>query len=104
MSLRRGRKDDKGGGHKDGARFIIDAELSRLGPLQLDGLVRLPQFDLAVRSRDSLPPELRANITEIFNDAMQMTKLRGSVAFQVARDMRPGPFENWQAAGFGLTV
>lgn len=103
MSLRRSQKNDKNG-RKDGARFIIDAELSKLGPLQLDGLVRLPQFDLAIRSRDNLPPEVRADIAEIFNDALQTTKLQGSVVFQVAREIRPGPFENWQAAGFGLTV
>jgi len=103
MSLRRSRKDENGE-RKDGARFIIEAELSKLGPLQLDGLVRMPQFDLAVRTRENLPPELRANIVEIFNDAMQATGMKGAVAFQVARDLRPGPFENWQASGHGVTV
>ena len=102
MSMRRARKDSSG--RNDGARFIIDAELSKLGALQLDGLVRLPHFDLAVRTQDNLPPEIRANIMEIFNDAMQATKLAGSVSFQVAREMRAGPFENWQAAGPGVTV
>jgi len=103
MSLRRSRKDEKGE-RKDGARFIIEAELSKLGPLQLDGLVRMPQFDLAVRTRENLPPDLRANIVEIFNDALQATGMKGAVAFQVARDLRPGPFENWQASGHGVTV
>jgi hypothetical protein len=103
MSMRRSRKDENGG-MKEGARFIIEAELSKLGPLQLDGLVRLPNFDLAVRTQDNLPPEIRANIVEIFNDAMQATRLTGTVAFQVARESRPGPFENWQAIGPGITV
>ncbi len=102
MSMRRARKDSSG--RNDGARFIIEAELSKLGALQLDGLVRLPHFDLAVRTQDNLPPEIRANIMEIFNDAMQATKLAGSVSFQVAREMKAGPFENWQAAGPGVTV
>ena len=103
MSLRRSRKDEKGE-RKDGARFIIEAELSKLGPLQLDGLVRMPQFDLAVRTRENLPPDLRANIVEIFNDALQATDMKGAVAFQVSRDLRPGPFENWQSSGQGVTV
>lgn len=102
MSMRRARKDSSG--RNDGARFIIEAELSKLGALQLDGLVRLPHFDLAVRTQDNLPPEIRANIMEIFNDAMQAAKLAGSVSFQVAREMKAGPFENWQAAGPGVTV
>lgn len=103
MSLRRSRKDEKGE-RKDGARFIIEAELSKLGPLQLDGLVRMPQFDLAVRTRENMPPDLRANIVEIFNDALQATGMKGAVTFQVSRDLRPGPFENWQASGHGVTV
>jgi hypothetical protein len=103
MSLRRSRKDEAGE-RKDGARFIIEAELSKLGPLQLDGLVRMPQFDLAVRTRENMPPDLRANIVEIFNDALQATGMRGSVAFQATRDLRPGPFDNWQASGHGMTV
>ena len=103
MSMRRAQKEQNGD-RKDGARFIIEAELSKLGALQLDGLVRLPHFDLAVRSKDNLPPDIRANIMEIFNDAMQATRLTGSVVFQVARDLRPGPFENWQASGPGVTV
>ena len=103
MSMRRMRKDENGS-PKDGARFIIEAELSKLGPLQLDGLVRLPNFDLAVRTQDNLPPEIRANIVELFNDAMQATRLTGTVAFQVVRDTRPGPFENWQAAGPGVVA
>ncbi len=103
MSLRRSRKDEKGE-RKDGARFIIEAELSKLGPLQLDGLVRMPQFDLAVRTRENMPPDLRANIVEIFNDALQATGMKGAVTFQVSRDFRPGPFENWQASGQGVTV
>lgn len=102
ISLRRGRQD--GGERQDGARFIIEAELSKLGPLQLDGFVRLPQFDLAVRTQDNLPPDIRANIVEIFNDAMQAARLAGVVTFQVAREMRPGPFENWQTSGAGVTV
>lgn len=103
MSLRRSRKDEKGE-RKDGARFIIEAELSKLGPLQLDGLVRMPHFDLAVRTRENMPPDLRANIVEIFNDALQATGMKGAVTFQVSRDLRPGPFENWQASGQGVTV
>ncbi|MFN4281200.1 MAG: hypothetical protein ACK4NA_01030 [Alphaproteobacteria bacterium] len=102
MSLRRGRQD--GGERNDGARFIIEAEMSKLGPLQLDGFVRLPHFDLAVRTRENLPPDIRANIVEIFNDAMQAARLAGTVTFQTARDMRPGPFENWQTSGAGVTV
>jgi hypothetical protein len=103
MYMRRARKDSRGD-RREGARFILEADLSKLGPLQLDGLVHLPLFDLAIRTRESLPPAMRADILQIFNDAMQITKLQGSVSFHTSRDIRPGPFEDWHGSSLGLTV
>jgi len=102
MHMRRARKD-KGEG-RDGVRFIVEAELSRLGPLQLDGLVRMPAFDLVVRSREPLAPAMRADILQIFGDALAAAGLKGGVTFTATPDIRPGPFEDRPDAGYGLTV
>ena len=40
-------------------RFLIDLTLSRIGELQLDGLIRPRRFDLILRTRMPLPPEMR---------------------------------------------
>ena len=38
-------------------RFLIDLTLSRIGELQLDGLIRPRRFDLILRTHMPLPPK-----------------------------------------------
>ena len=91
MYMRRTRR--KAGEH-GATRFMIEAELTRLGSVQLDGLISKPQFDLVVRTRTGLPPAMRGDIIEIFGDALLATNLKGAVDFQVAADMRERPARN----------
>ncbi|HYG87603.1 MAG TPA: hypothetical protein VD978_15195 [Azospirillum sp.] len=65
-----------------GSRFLIDLELSRFGPLQLDGLVRPRRFDLILRSHAPLPPELRAELTDVFADSVSTVGYAGTLSFQ----------------------
>jgi hypothetical protein len=74
-------EDEKGKAAK-GARFLLDVELSRLGPLQLDGMVKPPQFDLILRSKTPLAPELRADLRSIFADCLGAVGYAGGVTFQ----------------------
>lgn len=101
MYMRRGRRKN---GEHGGTRFMIEAELTKLGPVQLDGLISKPQFDLVVRTRAALPPAMRGDIIDIFGDALLATHLKGAVTFQVAVDLRPGPPESDGKAGVGLVV
>ncbi|HIJ42503.1 MAG: hypothetical protein QF511_02635 [Rhodospirillales bacterium] len=75
------RDQDKGQG---GIRFVIDLNLSRLGRLQLDGMVRdhRKNLDLIVRTADALPSEVRDNIRLIFQEANEVTGIVGGIAFQ----------------------
>jgi hypothetical protein len=101
MYMRRPRRKN---GEQGGTRFMIEAELTKLGPVQLDGLISKPQFDLVVRTRSDLPPAMRGDIIEIFGDALLATQLKGVVIFQVTADLRPGPPESDGEAGIGLIV
>jgi len=67
---------------KPGSRFVIDLDLSRFGPMQLDGLVRPNHFDLILRSHAALPPELRVELIQIFADSVRAVGYTGGLSFQ----------------------
>ncbi|CAO3434277.1 hypothetical protein [Azospirillum doebereinerae] len=67
---------------KPGSRFLIDVDLSRLGPMQLDGLVRPNHFDLILRSHVALPPELRVELIQVFADSVRALGYTGGLSFQ----------------------
>lgn len=63
-------------------RFVLDLELSRLGPIQLDGLVRDKRFDLILRMRDPFPDDMRREIQGIFTRTLAALGLNGDASFQ----------------------
>lgn len=65
-----------------GSRFVIDVDLSRLGPLQLDGMVRDRRFDLILRSRTPLDTGLRDELTGVFSTSVGAVGFAGSLLFQ----------------------
>jgi hypothetical protein len=67
-----------------GTRFVIDVSLSRLGRLQLDGLVREKgkRLDLIVRTAEPLPAAVREEIRRLFAATNAETNVGGSVSFQ----------------------
>jgi hypothetical protein len=74
--------DGKSGGQsQQGSRFVLDLDMSRLGPLQLDGLVRGPRFDLVLRSHEPFDPAMKAEIGTLFHNALEGSGLSGEVAF-----------------------
>jgi hypothetical protein len=85
LMLRRPPEDDEEAAarEEEGARFLVDVDLSRLGPLQLDGLVkrRAKRFDLILRSHKPLPEGLRAEIGGIFAKALDGLGMVGKISF-----------------------
>ena len=67
---------------KPGSRFLIDVDLSRLGPMQLDGLVRPNHFDLILRSHVALPPDLKVELIQVFADSVRAVGYSGGLSFQ----------------------
>ena len=66
--------------------FVIDVQLSRLGRLQLDGLIRDEgnALDLIVRSETHLANIIQNNIRTIFNGTTNISGIKGGVNFQAA--------------------
>ncbi|HKT17902.1 MAG TPA: hypothetical protein VJR47_07665 [Stellaceae bacterium] len=69
---------------EESTRFAIEVELSRLGPLQLDGLLRGTHLILVVRSHRGLSAELRADATAIYRKALRDWSLSGDLSFATA--------------------
>lgn len=78
-------EDEETNGNAD-TRFVIDVDLSRLGRLQLDGLVRNKGkvMDLILRTQHPLETDMRNDIRTIFHEAADITGLKGSINFQAA--------------------
>ncbi len=90
---------DKKSGQKDPKRFILELEMSRLGEIQLDGLIRGKRFDLMMRTRGALPEDMRQDIRTIFEDANQAAGFSGNLGFQASTDWRFLPIGGDSAAG-----
>jgi len=67
-----------------GRRFVINVRLTRLGALELDGLMSDggDRFDLIVRSAAALPPPVRAGVRQMFETALGILAARGGLAFE----------------------
>lgn len=81
----RGRKKDDDG-ESEATRFVVDVDLSQIGKLQLDGLVRAERkhVDLIVRTERPLPDVMRQDISDIFREAGELTGLGGGLSFQAS--------------------
>jgi len=74
--------------NQNSVRFLIDAEPSATGPIQLDGLVRQDKpakaatLDLILRSQKPIAQNLRGDIARLFTDSLATTGLKGGLVFQ----------------------
>lgn len=84
LYLRGGRDEDDEDEKSNGSRFLVDVTLTRLGRIQLDGLVRQREkhMDLIVRSDRPFPSRMRTDIMTIFANAADVTGMKGGLSFQ----------------------
>jgi len=88
-----------------GQRFLIDLDMSRLGPMQLDGLVRAQRFNLMIRSRDPLPAPVRTKLQESFTAALAVIDYAGAIGFRVgAGDLVKTETIERRSPGVGVVV
>lgn len=84
LTRRQARDEDDPQPANDSTRFVIDVDLSNVGRMQLDGLVRDKdkRVDLMVRSDRPLPARMRDEIRRIFAEANDIAGIGGTVGFQ----------------------
>ncbi|NCC22948.1 MAG: hypothetical protein EOM26_10895 [Alphaproteobacteria bacterium] len=77
-----GRNDEDGKDKEKQTRFIFDLNLSAMGELQLDGLLRGRRLDLVVRTRAPLSPAMQQDMRRTYAGAIGSTGLEGDISFQ----------------------
>ncbi len=95
--------DDKGGGPK-GTAFLVDLELSRLGPFRLDGYARKDLIDLMIRTTKPLPSGARGDIQALFQTTLERTGITGHLRFRSVPVLPPLPIADLDAAMTGDTT
>jgi hypothetical protein len=78
---------------EDGTRFVLDVEMSRLGALQLDGLVRHKRLDVMLRSHREIAPALRQEIAAVFRDTTSAAGFAGEIVFATAARFAVAPLD-----------
>lgn len=94
MFVRR-HKDDEGDGSTSGktTRFIVNLNLSRLGGMQLDGLMHeaLPakgidkRLDMVIRTNERLASSLMQDLQTAYAAGLKDSKMGGSLEFQASK-------------------
>jgi hypothetical protein len=72
-------------------RFIIDFDLESTGPIQFDGFVGPKQLDLILRSESEFGPAFRVDVSAIFEEALAITGMVGSLRFHDREKPLPWP-------------
>lgn len=78
-------EEEEGDKDEGGLRFVIDIDLSQMGPMQFDGLAKekSKKFDLIIRTNSTLAGNLRKDIHDIFENSMDAVGFDGNIVFQV---------------------
>lgn len=77
---------DKSG--EGSTRFIFDLDLSRMGDVQLDGLLREGRLDLVVRTQNGFSEPMQQVMRGAYSNAIKQAGMNGDVSFQ-------GHTNNW---------
>lgn len=63
-------------------RFVFEFDLTRMGEIQIDGLMRERNVDIFIRTRQELGPDMKRMVRSVYLDALEQSSLTGDVAFQ----------------------
>ncbi|MDW3208024.1 MAG: hypothetical protein R8L07_21010 [Alphaproteobacteria bacterium] len=74
---------ENGGSRPESKRFVVEADFSRLGPIQFDGLAKERQIDLVVRTKKPFDAAERDEIRGLFADTVSALGLGGRIDFSV---------------------
>lgn len=70
----------------DRLRFLFNVNLSRLGPIQFDGLYQKGdrRLDLVVRTHTPLKPDIRNDMSGLYAQSSEALRLKGTLSFQIS--------------------
>ncbi len=81
------RENRNDGEISDDTRFVFDLRLSHLGRMQVDGLLQgKKNIDVVVRTEMTLPSYMKTEMHHLFASAMELTGMKGSIAFFITRE------------------
>lgn len=63
-------------------RFIFDLDMTRMGPVQLDGLIRGKRLDMVVRTQSPFSEPMRQIMRQTYVIALEDSDLHGELSFQ----------------------
>lgn len=71
-------------------RFLFDLNLSRMGPIQVDGFFQgeaeTPRLDMILRAQHQLSPPMQQKMKHVYTKAMERSNLNGELTFQFRPD------------------
>lgn len=73
---------------KSGTRFLLNFDLSRMGEMQLDGYLKQKSLNIILRSRETLPFDMRQDIMKAFATGLEHAHLQGGITFQANPENR----------------
>ncbi len=92
LFIRRDQEGEEGEGQDqsgaEATRFLLEIELSKLGDMQLDGLIRAKLFDLVLRTRKPFSDAMHDEIIRIFTESNHNLGLAGQILFEASEDWR----------------
>ena len=62
-------------------RFLIDLDLSRIGPMQIDGLIGEKSLDVILRTDEAMPAPFRDDLNLVYIQALEAVGRTGRLAF-----------------------
>ena len=90
-----GGQDGAEGGR--GTRFVVELDLSNLGPMQLDGLVKKrgeqKSFDLVIRTLQPLDEQIQTDVENIYYQSQEAIGFTGKVHFRQEVEFPIKPLE-----------
>lgn len=105
LFARSGRRRRKAkGGADESVCFLVEAEATAFGDIQLDGRVDGARFALILRSRMPLSRTLRQAVEETFRAGCAVGQLKGRLTFVVAANFPASPLRDLEPRPVGAIV
>ncbi len=83
--------------HPESAQhLVVELELTRLGPMILDGLIYRKRLEMTLHTQRTLPLSLQKEIDESFQNALSGLAWRGSIRFHTAAQLWQEAFSSSQ--------